>query len=288
MIQLNREASFPTRGTPVHVEGKVAVVTGAGNGIGAALAARLVAAGARVLVADLDGDAAQRVARELDPDGTGLALGVGADVADPERIRAIVDRAEAELGPVALYFANAGVAGAAGLGADESAWDLALDVNLRAHVRAAQLMVPRWLERGEGYFVSTASAAGLLTQIGSATYSATKHAAVGFAEWLSVTYGDKGIRVSCVCPMGVNTQLLHEGETSGEGLGVAAARAVTSAGAVLEPADVAEVVLAGVEAEQFLILPHPEVLDMYRMKGADYERWLAGMRRYQERLLAGI
>ncbi|ATQ30684.1 dehydrogenase [Rhodococcus ruber Chol-4] len=272
----------------MHVEDKVAVVTGAGNGIGAALAARLVAAGARVLVADLDGDAACRVARELDPEGAGLAVGVGADVSDPDRIRAIVDRAETDLGPVALYFANAGIGGGAGLDADEAAWDRALDVNLRAHVRAAQLMVPRWLERGEGYFVSTASAAGLLTQIGSATYSATKHAAVGFAEWLSVTYGGKGIRVSCVCPMGVNTQLLHEGETAGDGLGAAATRAVTSAGAVLEPADVAEVVLAGVEAEQFLILPHPEVLDMYRMKGADYDRWLAGMRRYQERLLAGI
>ena len=123
-------------------------------------------------------------------------------------------------------------------------WDRAFDVNVRAHVRAAQLLVPRWLDRGEGYFVSTASAAGLLTQIGSATYSVTKHAAVGFAEWLSVTYGNKGIRVSCLCPMGVETALLREGERSGTGLGDMATRAVTSAGKVLEPSEVAHL-LAG-------------------------------------------
>lgn len=272
----------------MQVKGKVAVVTGAGNGIGAALAARLVTAGARVLVVDLDETAAHRVAAELDAGGAGLVIGVGADVADRERIGEIVDRAEADLGPVALYFANAGIGGAPGLDADETSWDRSLAVNLRAHVRAAQLLVPRWLDRGEGYFVGTASAAGLLTQIGSATYSVTKHAAVGFAEWLSVTYGSRGIRVSCLCPMGVNTQLLHEGSASDEGLGTTATRAVTTAGAVLEPTDVAEVVLAAIESEQFLILPHPEVLDMYRQKGADYDRWLAGMRRYQERLLAGI
>lgn len=270
----------------MQVEGKVAVVTGAGGGIGAAIAGSLVAAGAKVLLADLDGDAAQRVAAELDPSGTGSALGVRADVADSGEIRALVDRAERELGPVALYFANAGITGAPGLDADESVWDRAFDVNVRAHIRAAQLLVPKWLDRGEGYFVSTASAAGLLTQIGSATYSVTKHAAVGFAEWLSVTYGDKGIRVSCLCPMGVETALLREGERSGTGLGDTATRAVTSAGKVLAPSEVAEIVLAAIGEEHFLILPHAEVLDMYRYKGADYDRWIAGMRRFQAKLLA--
>lgn len=147
-------------------------------------------------------------------------------------------------------------------------------------------MVPRWLERGEGYFVSTASAAGLLTQIGSATYAVTKHAAVAFAEWLSVTYGDRGVRVSCLCPMGVNAKLLSLGEDSEDALGRAATRAVTSAGDVLEPAEVADAVLAAIEDELFLILPHEDVLEMYRHKGSDYDRWLRGMRRYQSSLLA--
>ncbi|WP_405493362.1 SDR family oxidoreductase [Nocardia sp. NBC_00511] len=271
----------------MQVAGKIAVVTGGGAGIGAALAARLVGAGARVVVADLDGAAATEVVAGLDAEHPGTAVAVGADVSDTVQIEALITRAEAEFGPVDLYFANAGVAGPVGIGVDDKDWALTIDVNLQAHVRAARLLLPGWLERGEGYFVSTASAAGLLTQIGSAAYSVTKHAAVGFAEWLSVTYGDSGVRVSCLCPMGVETKLLRAGENSGDALGEAATRAVTSAGAVLTPAEVAELVLAAVDDERFLILPHPEVLDMYRRKGADYDRWLAGMRQYQQRLLAG-
>ncbi|MEO9222921.1 MAG: SDR family NAD(P)-dependent oxidoreductase, partial [Mycobacteriaceae bacterium] len=137
----------------------------------------------------------------------------------------------------------------------------------------------------EGYFVSTASAAGLLTQIGSATYSVSKHAAVAFAEWLSITYGAQGVHVSCLCPMGVNTKLLYEGKESGDARGMAATQAVIAAGDVLEPAAVADAVLAAMDAEEFLILPHPGVLDMYRQKGADYGRWLAGMRRYQAKIM---
>ncbi|MGI9206452.1 MAG: SDR family NAD(P)-dependent oxidoreductase, partial [Rhodococcus sp. (in: high G+C Gram-positive bacteria)] len=171
------------------VDGKVAIVTGGGGGIGGALAARLVQEGARVVVADLDADAARRVVDEIDATS---AIAVGTDVSDTEAIRGLVERAEAEFGPVDLYFANAGITGPPGLGIAESAWDQVLDVNLRAHIRAANILVPGWVERGSGYFVSTASAAGLLTQIGSAAYSVTKHAAVGFAEWLSVTYGDQG------------------------------------------------------------------------------------------------
>ncbi|WP_064255971.1 SDR family oxidoreductase [Rhodococcus sp. D-6] len=266
------------------VEGRVAVVTGGGGGIGGAIAAGLVERGARVVVADLDEHAAQRVVATLEEETPGSAVAVAADVSDDEHIRGLVERAEAEFGPVDLYFANAGVTGVPGLEIEDSVWEQSFDVNLRAHIRAARLLVPRWVERGEGYFVSTASAAGLLTQIGSATYSVTKHAAVGFAEWLSVTYGDKGVRVSCLCPMGVNTPLLYSGDASGHALGELATRAVTTAGAVLEPVDVAETVFSAMEEEHFLILPHPEVLEMYRNKGADYDRWLRGMRRYRQAL----
>src|SRR6202035_5129568 len=138
----------------------------------------------------------------------------------------LIALAENEFGPVDLYFANAGITGVPGLEASEADWDQSIDVNLRAHIRAAQLLVPRWVERGEGYFVSTASAAGLLTQLGSATYTVTKHAAVGFAEWLNITFGDQGVRVSCLCPMGVNTNLLYSGEETGGVLGTLATRAV--------------------------------------------------------------
>ncbi|OZD14944.1 MULTISPECIES: SDR family oxidoreductase [Nocardiaceae] len=264
------------------VTGKVAVITGGGGGIGGALAQRLVAKGAKVVVSDLDAASASRVVESLEP---GSAVSLGGDASKTDDITALIALAEDTFGPVDLYFANAGISGAPGLDATEAEWDLSIDVNLRAHIRAAQLLVPGWIERGEGYFVSTASAAGLLTQIGSATYATTKHAAVGFSEWLNVTYGDRGIRVSCLCPMGVNTKLLYEGKESGNSLGAAATAAVLSAGDVLEPSDVAEVVLAAMDAEEFLILPHRNVLEMYRNKGSDYDRWLRGMRRYQKALL---
>ena len=146
------------------------------------------------------------------------------------------------------------------------------------------MLVPGWVERGHGYFLSTASAAGLLTQIGSPTYSVTKHAAVAFAEWLSVTYGNRGIAVSCLCPMGVNTAMLNGGSESDDELARMGAKAVTDAGGVLEPLEVADVVIKAIGTEQFLILPHEEVLEFYRRKGSDYDRWLAGMRRYQDSL----
>lgn len=266
----------------MEISGKVAIVTGAAAGIGAALARKLVDGGARVVLADLDADGATRVAESLG----GAAVAVGGDVADEQVIRGLIERAETEFGPVDLYFANAGIGGGGGLDSTDAQWAAALEVNVLAHVRAARLLVPGWLARGTGYFVSTASAAGLLTQLGSAPYAVTKHAAVGFAEWLSVTYGDKGIRVSCLCPMGVDTQLLRTGLAPAEQAADAelAVKAVTTAGAVLSPDQVAEVVVAGVEAEHFLILPHPEVLKMYRYKGSDYDRWLDGMRRFQAAL----
>jgi NAD(P)-dependent dehydrogenase (short-subunit alcohol dehydrogenase family) len=267
------------------VAGKVAIVTGGGGGIGGALAEELTTHGARVLVADLDESRAQAVADNINSARPGTAAAAGADVSDTTSVRSLIALAEQDFGPVDMYFANAGVLGTPGLEASDADWDRAIDVNLRAHIRAAQLLIPGWVERGEGYFVSTASAAGLLSQIGGATYAVTKHAAVGFAEWLSITYGDRGIRVSCLCPMGVNTELLYGGERSGHRLGVAATRAVTSAGAVLEPAQVARDVLAAIDEERFLILPHANVLDMFQQKASDYDRWLRGMRRYQASLL---
>jgi len=161
----------------------------------------------------------------------------------------------------------------------DEVWDRAFAVNVRAHVIAARRLLPGWLDRGEGYFIATASAAGLLTQIGSAPYAVTKHAAVAFAEWLTVTYGDRGVRVSCLCPMGVRTAMLAGEELSH--------RVVRSAGEVLEPSDVADAVVAAIDREQFLILPHPEVLTFFQRKGLDYERWLSGMRRLQARTATG-
>lgn len=269
----------------MEVAGRVAIVTGGGGGIGGALAAKLVQNGARVVAADIDAGAAEAVAEQINDEVPGSTVGVGADVAETDEIRRLITTAEREYGPVDLYFANAGMTGPAGLDIGEYDWDRVFDINVRAHIRAAHLLVPEWTKRGQGYFVATASAAGLLTQIGSAAYAVTKHAAVGFAEWLSITYGDAGVRVSCLCPMGVNTKLLYAGNDSGDPLGQAATRAVTTAGDVVEPAAVADQVLEAVDEERFLILPHLAVLDMYRQKGSDYDRWLRGMRRYQRGLL---
>jgi NAD(P)-dependent dehydrogenase (short-subunit alcohol dehydrogenase family) len=255
------------------VNGAVVVVTGGASGIGRALARRFAANGAKgVVVADLDGEGAERVAAEIG------GLGVGADVADAAANDELITAAEERFGPVDLFCANAGVTGGIGL---EDGFELAFGVNVMAHVHAARRLVPGWVERGSGYFLSTASAAGLLTQVGSAQYAVSKHGAVAFAEWLSVTYGDKGIGVSCLCPMGVNTPLMHAGEDSDDPRGRAASAVVAAAGTVLEPEDVAEIVTAGLRDERFLILPHPEVLQMWSFKTADYDRWLRGMRRLQ-------
>lgn len=268
----------------MNVDGKVAIVTGAGAGIGAAITQRLVENGARVVAADLNADAVTQLADRLNAKAADSVVGIGTDVCVEAGIARLISAAESSFGPVDLYFANAGVGVGVGLGASEHDWDLALQVNVMAHVRAAQLLVPRWVERGSGYFVSTASAAGLLTQIGSATYSVSKHAAVAFAEWLSVTYGGQGVAVSCLCPMGVNTAMLNGGADADDEFARKAAQAVTNAGKVLEPLEVADVVLEAIEDERFLILPHQEVLAFWQHKSADYGRWLSGMRRYQDSL----
>jgi NAD(P)-dependent dehydrogenase (short-subunit alcohol dehydrogenase family) len=262
----------------MELNGRVVIVTGAQRGIGRALALRAAAEGAAgVAVADLDTEGAQRTAREI-VDGGGRAIGVGADVSREADVEALIAAAEQAFGPVDVFFANAGVAvGTDPLETDDATWDLAFGVNIRAHVLAARRLLPGWLERGEGYFVTTASAAGLVTQIGSAPYAVTKHAAVAFAEWLAVTYGERGVKVSCLCPMGVNTAMLHP---PGMEDNVASAT-VTTAGAVLEPEDVADTVVAALREERFLILPHPEVLTYFQRKASDYDRWIAGMQRLQ-------
>jgi NAD(P)-dependent dehydrogenase (short-subunit alcohol dehydrogenase family) len=268
----------------MELSGRVAVVTGGASGIGRALATRFAAEGARgVVVADLDGGGAEAVAARI---GSDTALGVGCDVTDDAAVGDLIARAEDTFGPIDLFCANAGIGSGSGLETPDEVWRQVYAVNVHAHVLAARRLVPRWLERGEGYFLSTASAAGLLSQIGDAPYSVTKHAAVAFAEWLSLTFGDRGLRVSCLCPMGVNTALLSSGlENAGaEGLG---ARVVAAAGRVLEPEDVAGDVVAAIRDERFLILPHPEVGEFLRRKGADPERWLAGMRRLQAQVEGG-
>src|SRR6478735_7311090 len=255
----------------------VAVVTGGASGIGRAMARRFAADGARgIVVADLDGPGAEAVANEI---GDG-ALAFECDVADPGHADALIAAAESAFGPVDLFCANAGVAVGTDL-ATPAEWDLAFGVNVRSHIVAAERLLPGWLERGHGYFLTTASAAGIASQIGSAPYAVTKHAAVAFAEWLSITYGDRGVGVSCLCPMGVNTPLLTDGIGGEEGLGF---RVVAAAAPVLEPEDVATAVVEGLRDERFLILPHPEVLEYFQRKAADYDRWLAGMRRLQARV----
>lgn len=250
------------------------VVTGAARGIGAALARRFHADGARVVVADV-----------LDVDDTVSQLdgsvGVIADVSTEAGNVALIEAAEAAFGPVDLFFANAGIGGGTTLDTPEDDWARAFDINVNAHRWAAKHLVPGWVARGEGYFCSTASAAGLLAQIGSAPYTLTKRAAVAFAEWLSITYGDAGIRVSCLCPQGVNTDMLRAGDGLGGGTDV-----VRAAGVVLEPDDVAQIVADHIAAERFLILPHPEVQDYMIRKATDPDRWLAGMRKLQARVLS--
>ena len=257
------------------LNGKNTVVTGAGRGIGEAIARAFHDRGASVVLADLAG--APAAAEAI---GGDRAVGLDADVSTEAGNVALIEAARDAFGPIDLFFANAGV----GIGTDavstpESAWETAFDVNIHAHRWAAKHLLPDWLERGEGYFCSTASAAGLLAQIGSAPYSVTKHAAVAFAEWLSITYGDQGLTVSCLCPQGVNTEMLAAGSDSDDFSG---GDVVKAAGDVLEPDQVAADVVATIERDGFFVLPHPEVADYARRRADDPERWLAGMRKLQQ------
>jgi NAD(P)-dependent dehydrogenase (short-subunit alcohol dehydrogenase family) len=252
----------------VELAGKHVVITGAGSGIGRACAVRFATEGARVVVSDRDADSARAVAAEID------AVAVPADVSREAEIRALVQKARSGGGAIDLFFSNAGVPGPpGGPEAPDDELQLTWEVNVMAHVWAARALLPDWVARGEGYLLSTASAAGLLTQVSALGYSITKHAAVALAEWLSITYADAGIRVSCLCPQAVRTPMLDVALTDPVGA------APLLAGGLMEPADVAEVVVAGIRDERFLILPHEDVAKHMALKGAQPERWLNGMRR---------
>src|SRR4029453_14144429 len=252
------------------IQDRVVVVTGGANGIGRALCRGFAAEGARgVVVADLDGEAASAVAEEFG------GLPVKVDVAIEADVIELVDQAIALYGQITLFLSNAGIGGIPG-GVDipNEFWERIWQVNVMAHIYAARAVLPGMLARGDGYLLQTASAAGLLTQIGAAPYAVTKHGAVAFAEWLSFTYGDRGIKVSCLCPQGVRTPMLEQASASIRGLLDESA---------IAPEDVADAVIEGLAAERFLILPHAEVAEYIRRKAADQDRWLRGMRRLQDR-----
>ena len=266
----------------MELKDRVAVVTGGASGIGAAVCRRFAAEGARgVVVADLDGAGAERVAAEFG------GLGIGTDVSDEAQLRRLIEVATARFGPIDLFFSNAGIGAGIGSGeggvggpfASNQDWQRSWNVNVMPHVYAARALLPAMLARGEGYLLSTASAAGLLVDIGGHAYSVTKHAAVGFAEWLAIAYGDRGIRVSCLCPQGVRTPML---EAAASTFG---AQHLTAT--AIEPSEVADAVVRGIAEETFLILPHPEVREFVQRKAADPDRWLRGMRRLRAGVVRG-
>ncbi|MCZ6661834.1 MAG: SDR family NAD(P)-dependent oxidoreductase [Actinobacteria bacterium] len=252
---------------------KVIVITGGGSGIGAALARRFSRESPTALVvADLNHESGLAVAEETG--GTAFEV----DVSDPDSNDRLIDFVEEAFGPIDLYCANAGIGFAGDEQTPPEEWDRMWQVNLMAHVHAARRLVPGWLARGEGYFLSTASAAGLLTNLKAAQYSVTKHAAVAFAEWLAVTYGDSGVKVSCLCPMGVRTPFLDSAHEFHDLLDPYA----------IDPEQVAEVVVAGIEREDFLILPHPEVKRFFENKADDYDLWIGGMQKLQRSVFPSV
>jgi NAD(P)-dependent dehydrogenase (short-subunit alcohol dehydrogenase family) len=263
----------------VELKDKVVVVTGGAGGIGSALGRRFAAEGARaVVLADRDGGGAEEVAALI---GAG-ARGVACDAGDDQAVSALVGEVEKREGPIDLYCANAGIGSGTGLEAPDSEWNEAWRVNTMGTVVAARHLVPRWVERGSGYLLVTASAAGLLTSLGDAAYTATKHAAVGLAEWIWITYGDRGVKVSCLCPQGVRTNMVFGKQAEGN-IGIEQVKLL----GVIEPEAVAASVVEGLGDERFLILPHPEVRDYFRSKAENHGRWLGGMRKFQRQLKNG-
>ena len=257
-------------GPVMDFEGKVVVVTGASGGIGGAIVRGLIERGARsVVAADLQEAGVEGLAEELGARVVPRVL----DVADEQATFALVAEIEATVGPIDVWFANAGLATGSGVEAPDEDWDRQWQINVMSHVYAARALLPGWVERGEGRLVTTASMAGVLTAVGDAAYSASKHAAVGFAEWLAFTYAGQGVGVSCVCPGAVDTAMLRAG-----GAGDAAkASAVIGGGDVMAPADAAERILEGVEQQRFLILTHPDMHEFVLGKAQDPDRWIRGM-----------
>ncbi len=252
------------------IEGKVCAVTGAASGIGRALARRFKAEGAAgVALADLDADGLAPLAEELG------ALAVPCDVAREGDVRDLIAKTKEAYGPIGIFCSNAGIVSEGGEEAPDAEWQRNWDVHLMAHVYAARALAPAMAARGEGYLVLTASAAGVLSHPDSATYAVTKHATVAFAEYLSIAYGGKGVRVSALCPQAVRTAMTRGREDS-----------IASIDGMIEPEELADCVVEAMAQERFLILPHPQVLDYMRRKTADYDRWLAGMRRLKDRLAA--
>ena len=250
---------------------KVIVITGAASGIGEAMARRFAAESpASLVLADLDGEGLEAVAVELDAQAHTL------DVADESANLALIESVEGSIGPIDLFCANAGYARVGDEQDDADVWDRMWQVNLMSHVHAAKALIPGWVARRRGYFMATASAAGLLTNLKAAQYSVTKHAVVAFAEWMAITYGDQGVRVSCLCPQFVDTPLLA-GADEFRALG---------GDRVLSAHQVADEVVSGIAAERFLILPHPEVEQFFQNKANDYDRWLAGMRKLQRNVFS--
>jgi NAD(P)-dependent dehydrogenase (short-subunit alcohol dehydrogenase family) len=252
-------------------QGKAIVVTGAAGGIGGALVRALLDRDARTVVAvDLDGAGVERLGEEL---GAGRVAARTLDVADEQATRALVEELQGTVGPIDVWFANAGVAGGGGPEALDAEWDRQWRVNLMSHVYAARALLPGWTERGAGHLVTTASMAGILATAGDAVYTTTKHAAVGFAEWLAFTYAGQGVRVSCVCPGAVDTAMLRGGAAGDADK----ANAVIGGGGVIGPEQAAEQILAGLAEDRFLILTHPEMREFMVGKAQDPERWIRGM-----------
>ncbi|WP_295698404.1 SDR family oxidoreductase [Lapillicoccus sp.] len=254
-----------------YAAGSTAVVTGAAGGIGRAIATRLVAEGFRVVVADLD----PAVAETAGALGDDVVAAFAGDCASEAGVADLITAAQEQLGHIDVFFANAGVEGGRGLEATEDQWARAIEVNVMAHVRTARLLVPTWLETGGGRLVVTASAAGLLTMLGSAPYSVSKHGAVAFAEWLRATYSHRGIVVQAICPQGVRTRMLDD---SGP------LRDLLSRDRALEPSEVADLVWEALQDERFLVLPHPEVAGYYAARASDPDAWLGAMGRLQVKL----
>jgi NAD(P)-dependent dehydrogenase (short-subunit alcohol dehydrogenase family) len=252
----------------MQLRGKTIAITGGGNGIGRALARRFAAEGAKqVCVADLNESAAAAVAGEIG------GFGMGVDVTKEAQLVQFIDTVEQKFGPIDLFVSNAGVARGGGLETSNEVWRQVMDVNLMSHVYAARVLVPRMIARGGGYLLNTASAAGLLAQIGNVTYSVSKNAAVAFAEWLSITHGHEGIKVSILCPQAVQTDML-----GGDG-------GAESVDGIITPEAVAESVVRGLADETTLILPHPVVAEYAKRRAADRDRWIGGMRRLHQKIM---